>query len=119
MTARRLIPEEHFSLKNPETIAKIISLSNTRAIITLFHHPLSDLETVLNHYNFKESLNFVQYIKKQYSFESIENLNKLKKNSCSVLNDWEKDFKELNPLKELNNEKNLFKDYFLEIDEER
>lgn len=89
MTARRLIPEEHFELQNPETIAKIISLSNTRAIITLFHHPLSDLETVLEHYNFKESLNFARYIKKQYSFENIENINKLKENSYSILNAWE------------------------------
>lgn len=90
MTARRLIPEEHFELENPETIVKIISLSNTRAIITLFHHPLSDLETVLEHYNFKKSLNFVQYIKRQYPFENIENINKLKENSYSILDNWKR-----------------------------
>ena len=78
MTARKLIAEEHFSLKEPSTIVQIIEMSNNKNVLAMFSNPWNNIETVLGNYGFVKSKNFVNYITEHYNVASLVQLSDLK-----------------------------------------
>ena len=97
--AKHLLVEEHYSLENPETIAKIIEMSNFKAVRSMFYG-FSPIDEVLDKYGFSDSKDFVDFIKDRFSFAYSEDIEDLKDNIYHLLEEW-KDQNKTSPLDEL------------------